>query len=101
VLHNLREMIERVVIRRRAHLRRLPNAAQLAVSNVSAGRPRRLRLPTRSEQARQQESRTQRSQPVCDRARPPCAWPFTASCRPVAWPQSDHGARVCARRALS
>jgi transposase len=60
LLHNLCEMIERVVIRRRAQLRRLPNALQLAVSNASAGRPRRLRLPTSSEQARQQESRTQR-----------------------------------------
>jgi transposase len=60
LLHNLREMVERVLIRRRAQLRRLPNVPQVAVNTASGGRPQRLRLPTSSEQARQQEHRSRR-----------------------------------------
>lgn len=65
LLHNLRDLVERVVLRRRAQLRRLPLPPDHAVSaaitdELTPTRPRRLRRPTASERTRQQESRARR-----------------------------------------
>jgi transposase len=58
-------MVERVVLRRRAQLRRLPQLTTVVLQASVARealplRPRRLRLPTASERTRHQESRARR-----------------------------------------